>query len=215
MDAVIESRDALERSDISYFVSRFPVREHWRILGKYFDRATFFDIETTGLSFYNNHPTVISAYRRGELYDFIYGVNMDDFLLFLDDCELIVSFNGSCFDIPFLERTFNIPCINRPHIDLRWVSYHCGFRGGLKKIERDLNIKRPAGLSGIDGLEAIALYYKWMDSDLAAGEKLVRYCRADVISSYITASAILKIAGVETGRSGGNELFGLAMNYSL
>ncbi|MBN2544511.1 MAG: ribonuclease H-like domain-containing protein [Spirochaetes bacterium] len=189
------SIENLENNNIRYFVESFKIKEHWRILGRYFDKATFFDIETTGLNKYDNHATVITALKEKKIYTFFIEENLDEFLNLAFESRLLVSFNGNAFDIPFLERTFHIPQFVCPHIDLRWVSYHAGFKSSLKEIERQMNIERPHGIEHIDGLAAIKLYYDWKIGDRAAKEKLIKYCKADTIASYIVASIILNKYG--------------------
>ena len=40
---------ALDADDATYFTTRLAPREQWRVLAHWFDRASFFDIETSGL----------------------------------------------------------------------------------------------------------------------------------------------------------------------
>ncbi|PKL39645.1 MAG: hypothetical protein CVV44_05335 [Spirochaetae bacterium HGW-Spirochaetae-1] len=207
IDTLERSREALATGDIAYFVNAYPAREHWRILAQYFDRATWFDIETTGLSWHYNHASVIAAWHRGKMYSFVHGENLDDFLMLVDDSELLVTFNGNCFDIPFIEKTFNIPEISCPHVDLRWVAYHEGYRGGLKSIEKEINIRRPGEIKDVDGFEAVDLYYRWQAGDRSARDKLVAYCRADALSVYMVAARILARRGVKFDIPGDAELF--------
>ena len=208
---LFESCTALDDNNISYFVSTYPTKEQWRILAKYHGEATYFDIETTGLSLYDNHISVIAAYHRGKLYRFSFRDNLDDFLMLVDESDLLVSFNGSCFDIPFIERSFNIPSINCPHIDLRWVAYHHGFSGGLKRIEKSLNIKRPGMIDDVDGLEAVILFYRWQNGDHSAWKRLMSYCSADVIATYLVLRQVLRRAGVTMADVEANELFKKAL----
>lgn len=186
---------ALAEEDISFFIESYPAREHWRVLGNWFEKATFFDIETTGLSWYSSHPSVIAAFRAGKLYTFVYDENLDDFLDFLDESEFLVTFNGGSFDLPFVEKYFCIPKIEIPHADLRWVAYHMGYRGGLKVIEKELGVDRPSDLTEVDGFEAVELFYKWQDGNTAAGETLIRYCSADVVSTFLCACELLNMRG--------------------
>jgi hypothetical protein len=187
-----KSRERALSGDIAYFIKLFPSKEHWRILSEYLDRATFFDIETTSLSWYAGHTSAIVALHRGELHTFVYGENIDDFLDLLDDASYIVSFNGKCFDVPFLEHSFNISSIDVPHIDLRWVAYYAGYNKGLKTIEEEMGIRRPLSLQGIDGMMAVDLYYRWQSGDISARDLLVRYCTADVIGTYLATERILR-----------------------
>lgn len=188
---VFESAEALSSNDLSYFTSSFPTAEQWRILHDYFESAAFIDVETTGLSRSSCHVSVIAAFYRGELSTFVYGENLDDFLFFADTVGLMVTFNGNSFDIPFIERTFNIPSLDRPHVDLRWIAWHAGYRGGLKSIERQMGIRRPLKIEGIDGFEAVDLFYKWQCGDREARESLISYCAADVIATSLVAERLL------------------------
>ena len=186
-----KSKEALNKEDIQFFVDNLPKKEHWRILAKFFDKAVYFDIETTGISWMDNHTTVIAAYKDDKVYSYVYKDNLDDFLDLLSQSDLIVSFNGNSFDVPFLEKTFNIPSLNCPHIDLRWVCYHAGYKNGLKEIERNMDIERPSDLIDVTGYDAIILYYRWQAGDNEAKEKLIKYCQADAISTYIVSMKIL------------------------
>ena len=192
---------ALDEDDIEFFVKAFPTAEHWRILGRYFHRATFLDVETTGLAWQFSHASVISAYRAGRMFNYVYGENMDDFLNLAEDSELLVTFNGNSFDIPFLEKTFNVPSLGCPHVDIRWIAWHRGYRGGLKQIERQLGIMRPPSVEGIDGFEAVNLFYRWQGGDLPARDTLVRYCATDVLATYLAAERLLGECGCDVGLS--------------
>jgi len=186
------SKEKLDKNDIRYFVDNLPTKEHWRILAKYFDEATFFDIETTGLRWSESQITVITAFKDYKLHSFVYQDNLDDFLNLVDESKLLVSFNGNSFDIPFVERSFNIPYINCPYIDLRWIAYHRGYRCGLKDIEKTMNIGRPSELADVDGYEAILLFYRWQSGEEDAKYKLIKYCQADTLCTCLVASRILK-----------------------
>ncbi len=190
VDEIRKSINCLEAGDIAFFTSSLPTSEQWRILAMYLHSATFIDLETTGLSWNYSHASVIAAYHRGKLYSFVYGENMDDFLDLADEAELLVTFNGNSFDIPFIERTFNIPSLACPHVDLRWIAWHRGYRGGLKSIERQLGIRRPPRIDGIDGFEAVNLFYRWQQGDTESRDLLISYCQADVLATRMVAERI-------------------------
>ncbi|MBN2160009.1 MAG: ribonuclease H-like domain-containing protein [Spirochaetes bacterium] len=208
MDEMRRSVRAMEDRDIGYFTSTFPASEQWRILESYYREVTFIDMETTGLSWHYGHATVIAAYHKGELFSFVYGENLDDFLSLADEADLLVTFNGTCFDIPFIEKTFNIPELGRPHVDLRWVAWHAGYRGGLKSIERQMGIQRPIHLEGIDGFEAVDLFYRWQAGERSARELLVEYCRADALSTYLLAERLVRESGGNISVTEAGDLFG-------
>jgi uncharacterized protein YprB with RNaseH-like and TPR domain len=178
---------ALEAGDVRYFVDRFAAIDQWRILAHFLKVATFFDVETMGLE-YDAPITVIVAWHRGELRSFVEHENLDDFLTVIDQTNLLVSFNGSSFDIPRLLGAFHIPALPCPHIDLRWTCYHRGLRGGLKLIAYQLGVTRPVDLQDADGLMAVSLWNRWMiDGDRAARDRLVRYCASDVLLAVMIA----------------------------
>ena len=90
---------ALEVGDAAYFTARLPSREQWRVLAHWFDRASFFDIETSGLDA-DSIVTLVCCYHRGQPLRFLADENLDDFLDLLDEIRLLVSFNGASFEVP-------------------------------------------------------------------------------------------------------------------
>ena len=172
---------AMADDDIGYFVDRFYAQDKWRILNHYLDRCSFFDIETTGLE-YDDTITMIVCWHDGKLHTFVEHENLDDFLDLLEDVQLLISFNGSSFDVPRVLDGFHIPELPCPHIDLRWPCYHAQLHGGLKQITTQLGLQRPADLLNADGSLAIELWSRWQHTqDADARELLIRYCAADVL----------------------------------
>ena len=78
------------------------------------DRALFLDIETTGLSPDYNEVTLIGGLGGGRLALFVKGVNLDQFPAYVRQFPLLVTFNGSLFDVPFLRAHFPGPGWTRP-----------------------------------------------------------------------------------------------------
>lgn len=193
ISGIKQSSEALLNQDLEYLISRFPGYEHWRFLAKYFEECTFFDIETTGLSCYEDEISVISAFHQQKMHTFVYQENLDDFLDLVDQSTLLVAFNGNSFDIPFIESYFNIPDIGCPYVDLRWIAYHCGFSGGLKHIEKQFDLVRPIGFENVDGFEAVRLFNHWQKGSETAKTKLINYCQLDVLASYLVALELMEL----------------------
>ncbi|TWU22725.1 ribonuclease H-like domain-containing protein [Bythopirellula polymerisocia] len=191
---------ALEHEDIQYFIDHLASADKWRILANYLDDATFFDIETLGLS--SADPiTVIVTWYQGKFSTFVEHENLDDFLNLLDQVKLLVSFNGSTFDVPRVLDAFHIPSLPCPHLDLRWMAYHRGLAGGMKQIANSLGIVRPADIADVTGEQAILLWQAWIaKQDHAAREHLIRYCAADVLLSRFLAERLVGKDEIEEGK---------------
>lgn len=172
---------ALADDQIHYFVDRLSPCDRWRIMAEYLERATYFDIETTGLE-YDDQITVVACWHRGQLQTFVEHENLDDFLDLLDDVDLLVSFNGSTFDVPRVLDGFHIPELPCPHLDMRWPCYYRNLSGGLKQVTSQLGLQRPIDLQDADGALAVRLWHAWQErQDTAARQQLLRYCAADVL----------------------------------
>jgi uncharacterized protein YprB with RNaseH-like and TPR domain len=175
------SQQALEARDLMYLADRLVSHDQWRIFGHFFEHASYFDIETTGLTAFDE-ISVICCYHKGELHTFMQDENLDDFLDLLEEVELLVSFNGASFDVPRVLDEFRIPELPCAHIDMRWLCYHAAYTGGLKAISQAMGFQRPAELEGLGGAEAVQLWDRWLDADDSeARELLIRYCAADVL----------------------------------
>jgi uncharacterized protein YprB with RNaseH-like and TPR domain len=174
-----ESQANLDRP--AYFSRRLPAAERWRLFGQYQDRTAYLDIETTGASWPHLTVTVIGLYDGRDFYQFVLGQNLHDFLELVDAQQVLVTFNGSQFDLPVLQAFFGRP-FPHAHIDLRPVLARLGYKGGLKKIEPRFGLQRPTDVEGLNGYDAVLLWQRAQRGDTAAGEKLMAYNRADVIN---------------------------------
>jgi len=177
-----QSVEALANGDIAFFGGRLPHRELWRLYTSFAKRALFLDIETTGLSPYHHEVTMIGALSHGKPALFINGINLDLFPAFVEQFPLLVTFNGSQFDVPFLRVHFPHARLDQVHIDLRFVLGALGYRGGLKAIEKRLALNRDAAIDGVDGFEAVRLWHRYRNGDHAALRKLALYSLTDVVN---------------------------------
>ena len=186
---------ALEACDVVYFTSRLPPLEQWRVLAQWFEQASYFDIETSGLDA-DSTVTLVCCFHEGQPLRFLADDNLDDFLDLLESVKLLVSFNGASFDVPRVLDRFHIPDLPCAHVDLRWLCHHAGWRGGLKKLERALGLRRPADLDGLGGAEAVWLWQAWSEQgDAQAKRTLERYCSADTVMLKLLAGRLCALQG--------------------
>ena len=64
LDAIDDSRNALDAGDAAFFAERLPPGEHYRIAASFPRQTVFLDIETTGLSLYYGHHN-LDRLRQG------------------------------------------------------------------------------------------------------------------------------------------------------
>jgi uncharacterized protein YprB with RNaseH-like and TPR domain len=175
------SQRHLSDGDVSYFASRLPSSFQWRMFPEFRDATAYLDIETTGLDGAFHDITVIGLYDGNDVHHFIQGENLNDFEEAISKYKVLVTFNGRCFDVPFIEKFFNTK-LNHAHIDLRFMLKSLGFRGGLKKCETDMGIDR-GHLKGIDGFMAVLLWQHYIETnDQNALETLLAYNTQDIVN---------------------------------
>lgn len=174
------SKEELIKKNIKYFQSKLPPKEHYRLAN--YGKVAFVDIETTGLSRYTDIITIIGIYNGEETKIFINGQNLEDGYKELENYDIIVTFNGKTFDLPFIEHKSKRK-YDMLHLDLRFMLKEFDLSGGLKKIERDLGIIRDDEIASVDGFEAVRLWRKYKnDNDLKALEKLIKYNTEDIVN---------------------------------
>ena len=173
------SRKALAKRDAGYFSQSLPNAERWRLYEEFAERAAYVDIETTGLSSDGDDITVVAMHAGGTTRTFVLGKDLERFPDAVAKFPLVVTFNGACFDLPFLARKFR-GFAPPAHIDLRYPLKRLGYAGGLKNVEREAGITRSSHLREVDGWEAVRLWHAYRRGDRAALDLLLEYARADV-----------------------------------
>ena len=193
--AVEASEDALANSDIAYFANRLPKREFYRIAASFPERCVFLDIESTGLSTHYDQVTLV-GWSVGSTYTVLVDPSQIGQLeRDLREHPMIVTFNGSLFDLPFLAKRFKTDWSGHFHVDLRYLAKRVGLTGGQKKIEVEIGLTREGSLEGITGAEAVALWFDYKEGDLNALRELVRYNHADIEGmKFLFEEAIRRIA---------------------
>ena len=176
-------------------IKKFPNQILYRLYPMFMDKTVFLDIETTGMKPAKSYVTVIGCYDGKDMQVFVHGKNERDFLDYIKNYSIVVTFNGSCFDIPFLERYFNTK-IKCAQIDLRFVLKDLGYTGGLKKIEKDVGIDRGDDMLGVNGYTAVLLWNYYLDTkDETAIDSLIHYNLLDTIDlEYLLCLAYNKYA---------------------
>jgi DNA polymerase elongation subunit (family B) len=142
-----------------------------------------FDIETTGLSDHDK-ITAASVYdpKKNIHETFLFHENKDPskFLAYLDEADVLCAFNGARFDIPFIQKQWNLPTIQVQGwilklVDIYDMCFHVfkrGFSLNQLLLANNIDCKTGTGKEAID----LALNQKW--------KELADYCMQDTIKTY-------------------------------
>ena len=174
------SKYALKAADADFFASALPHDETWRAF-PHFKNIAYLDIETTGLAPQTDHVTVIGVFDGEKVHSYIHGKNIDRFHEDIKKYQMVVTFNGSQFDIPFLKKHMSGLRIPHLHVDLRFLLASLNVTGGLKKIETKFGFEREDDLKGLNGYDAVKMwqrYKRYNDNNVL--DRLVRYNAADI-----------------------------------
>jgi uncharacterized protein len=177
---IAQSHVALQNKNHGFF--SLPNKEEWRLYREFKDHCCFLDIETTGLSRHYNHITTIGVYDGEKSRIFVKDQDLHEFAEEIAKYKVIVTFNGKCFDLPFLRETFPEINFHHIHLDLRYIMRDLGFSGGLKRIEKEVGITRGNHLAEVDGFEAVRLWRRYKAGDEQALQLLKQYNEADVVN---------------------------------
>jgi uncharacterized protein YprB with RNaseH-like and TPR domain len=194
-ELIILAKKALFENNSSYFLDKLPSTETWRLYDYFKDEAIFLDIESSGAGI-NSYLTVIGLYDGFNTKSMIKGVNLDIEALRheLKKYKILLTFNGSSFDIPFLNKKYPGLLPNIPHIDLRHCCNKVGLKGGLKDIEVQLGIKRTnIIIERLYGGDPLKLWRMFLGSgDDYYLKLLVEYNEEDVINLKRIAEEVVR-----------------------
>ncbi len=147
----------------------------------------YLDIETTGLCSFNDEITVIGIYLANDSANtLIQLVGIDatkaNLLRALRFVDTIYTYNGSRFDLPFINSSLGVDLGEYfHHRDLMYDCWRNSLYGGFKAVERQLGIGRR--LRGIGGAEAVTLWWRYqVDHDKKALDLLLEYNKEDVVN---------------------------------
>jgi len=147
----------------------------------------YLDIETTGLSRFYDYITVIGIYRCNGKDDKLIqlvgeGVTGENLAKALEDVNTIYTYNGSRFDLPFIDAFLGIDLeAEFCHHDLMYDCWRNDLYGGFKAVERQLGI--PRQLEGIGGFGAVLLWWRYQNKGgQNALALLLQYNKEDVVN---------------------------------
>lgn len=169
------AREFWDRGRTDYFTRLLPSGQHWRMYRRLKDDTAYLDIETDGLG-----PgaviTMVSVHLHGRTTTLTRGMDLssDNLARALDGTKMLVTFNGSTFDLPMIEREFPFSVPKVPHYDLRHACPKVGLRGGLKQVEVLLGYRRPQEVEYVTGEEAVYLWHLWERKGSENALKLLR-----------------------------------------
>ncbi len=182
---IMEARKELYSFNSAYFKSILPQSEYYRLYDFFKEDCVFLDIETTGLDFKNNDITLIGLFDGINTKTMIRGINFDykNLKNELQKYKLMATFNGSSFDVPFINKKYPDLLPDVPNLDVKSVAGRLGLKGGLKEIEKTLGIKRGKIVEKFYGGDALALWKMYR----AAGDDyylklLIEYNEEDIIN---------------------------------
>ncbi|MQA65488.1 MAG: DUF429 domain-containing protein [Alphaproteobacteria bacterium] len=178
---IARSREALLSGNIAYFAQRLPRSEHYRIALSVPESTLFLDIETTGLSTYYDHITLVGGSVGSGYICYLTATHKAKIKSLLESAKCLVTFNGSLFDLKFLLK--ELPAVQLPqaHVDLRFLAARLGYRGGQKEIERIFQIRRSSDVSEVQGELAPVLWHEYQLGNRESAKKLVLYNQYDVL----------------------------------
>ncbi|NLK25128.1 MAG: exonuclease [Euryarchaeota archaeon] len=163
LDTQLETAERFfDLGQTEYFSQLLPSVEHWRMYERFKDDCAYLDIETDGQYAYAN-VTMVGIHRNGTNITLVRDQNLNTSTLSeaLEGVKILVTFNGSSFDLPILHYHFPLAVPRVPHYDLRHACRRVGLTGGLKKIEREIGICRAREVEYVTGEEAVYLWRLW------------------------------------------------------
>jgi uncharacterized protein YprB with RNaseH-like and TPR domain len=179
---VIErSKAHLAAGEHQFFAKALGLAEAWRAFHEFRNDCVFLDIETNG-GMDGDAVTMVGLYDGVEFRALVKDEDLGEFPDVISRYSMIVTFYGSGFDLPMLQRKFWGMKFDQIHIDLCPTLKRVGIRGGLKRIERQLGIARGEDTDGLSGWDAVQLWRQYRQGDDSALERLIAYNRDDVVN---------------------------------
>jgi uncharacterized protein len=193
---------ALDEADAEYFSGSIRRREHWRLFDIFKNEAAYLDIETNGfMPESGGYATVVGIYDGFNYKCFVKDENLtaENLKKEFSRYKYLITFYGSGFDVPFLMREMPDLKFTVPHFDICFGARKLGFKGGLKKLEVDIGIRRDDAVKDINGYDAIKLWESADRGSRDALELLKLYNREDTVNLHGIAEIVYERLRVQTG----------------
>ena len=177
-----EAEEFLSRERTEYFCGLLPSTEQWRLFDELRQGTAYLDIESDGVG-PGHVVTMVGILHNGRMNTMVRGKDLNQAAIkeALDGVKMLVTFNGSSFDLPMIEHEFPFSVPRVPHYDLRHVCPKAGYHGGLKSVEQQIGISRPQELEYVTGEQAVYLWHLWKrKGNQNALNLLTRYNAEDV-----------------------------------
>ena len=180
ISALEESIAAYEHGNMAFFANALPTAEYYRVALEFPREVLFLDIETTGLSVYYDIITVVGWSLDKNYGVYINGQNETQLRTELAKAKVIVTFNGTLFDLKFMQKYFHSLTIPPIHIDLRFFAKRVGLSGGQKAVEQEIGFKREFEIEDMQGEAAPILWHKYRRGELESLKRLIQYNHNDI-----------------------------------
>lgn len=192
----------IEKNNAEYFAQRIKRKEHWRLYDIFKEKAICLDIETNGLMpGSGGYITIIGMYDGNNYKSFIHGINLtgEEINTALKGYKYLITFYGAVFDIPFIQKTMNKLNFNILHFDICFGARRIGFKGGLKRLEKDFGFQRNELVKDMDGYDAVRLWEYAKQGSKEAFELLLLYNKEDTVNLFRLAEKIYQELRLQTG----------------
>lgn len=218
---VPEYERRLAIGDAEFFERRLKGAQKLRLVRDFDNNMAAVDIETSGIMIEAGVTTLCGICTPVGMHCFVADSDLQDAPTLLGRHAVLVTFNGARFDLPILRKEFggpwgytglkqdetqwgggqpslfadlSAPPAPQAHIDLMHCLREIGYRGGLKKIEKQIGLMRPQGIDGFDGFAAVKTWQQWAaerpypeEDTVAALKRLIAYNLYDCANLLIMA----------------------------
>lgn len=178
---LVASVDALASLRHQFFRDSLGSREAWRAWPEFRKSCVYLDIETDGGDV-GSSVTCVGLYDGAVFRCLIKDEDLHLFPDIISHYGMIVTFFGTGFDIPMLRRAFPGFHFDHIHLDLCHTLKRLGYRGGLKKIEKQLGIHRGEDTDGLGGMDAVRLWREYLRGNTKSLDTLIAYNQEDVVN---------------------------------